>query len=351
MNISIDYLWYITGKMKINDFLVTIDKYYNSLRTTLEKGQAPEESDYLKYCLSDLTLERTFQIRGNTVRYWNKYPTLAYNPIGMSAYDYTDYTYEENILVILKNFFDIFNKIKTGQYTPPVEITVTDHGRLCIYEGMHRTMAYLALGITDIPCTIIKSNIIWDNFKAKLADESINAYKGERLLYNPIMHHDFKDWTILRDDRYPVIKSCLANLNVKTGADLGCHYGYYTHRLTMDGYQMTGFDLGEKEITNCNYLSNTYGINCTFVKCNIMDREIDQCDFMLMLSLYYHLVRANKESAISFLKKCLTRVKYIIIDDEPNTRHVLAEDLKEICPQIKKLFTGKDNRSIYLLTA
>ena len=114
-----------------------------------------------------------------------------------------------------------------------------------------------------------------------------------------------------------------------------------------------------------NYFNLITNISCLcdvnnkikIVHKNIYDVNIEnfEYDFIVSLSVFYHLKRNNKDVFKTFLINLIKKTKILIFDDEPNTElftlsdiNSLLQDLTNIC--LHTLFKGNDNRTIYAIT-
>ena len=263
----------------------------------------------------------------------------------------------EFYFLYLKNIFDTLD-IKHN----PIEIIIENNNTLIIHEGCHRfIMCYLK----KIPiCFNVKhSNYkIYDDIMSTLKLDYNNMYKNitdEFVLYNAIPHTLFSNFKSLREDRSEIIINYLKEFDCVNGLEIGAQNGLLTIQLVKQNYNMTCVEY------DTNYFNLITNISCLcdvnnkikIVHKNIYDVNIEnfEYDFIVSLSVFYHLKRNNKDVFKTFLINLIKKTKILIFDDEPNTElftlsdiNSLLQDLTNIC--LHTLFKGNDNRTIYAIT-
>lgn len=107
----------------------------------------------------------------------------------------------------IKNDKDIFKRLKyllnlkelikedsEFKEIDKVQVIIDCFGHIRIFDGCHRSICSLVLGIDKIPVEVVWRHPDWVKFK----DELLSEYPKRRL-YNPINHPDFDDWEVARD--------------------------------------------------------------------------------------------------------------------------------------------------------
>lgn len=233
-------------------------------------------------------------------------------------------------------------------------VSIDEFGHIHAVDGLHRSIIYFLLGITNIDVYVIIRDHQWINFLNFFYDESINLYKKPLILYERINHPDFNDFHVIRDNRIEIVSKHIINLNIKTGLDLGCNIGTNTHYLSKIGIKMIGIEYEKKYYDQAIILNKTYNQNTLFINTdiyNFVNTNKDFFDIVIMLSIFYHLYRNDKISAVKLIEKISSFTSNIIIDDEPNTGILTENDISKLFEKwsIEKIYTGSDNRNIYLI--
>lgn len=374
IDINIKDIYY--NGIRFSEFINGTD-YYKFFRTMMEKINTNEKYDFTKSEYFELCMTTTDNSLIEAATYKAYIINLAniYNCNHNDAANIRDLLqnqkiikfdniYEKDkskaIMVLIENYIDILKKVKNNNYVEPLIGIIDKCGRFNIVEGIHRTLIYKICKIKTIRVMIINRDDNWVDFIKFFENESITLYKKPLLLYQPIYHPDFQNFGIIRnEDRMePIYQNLIKiNSNIETGLDLGCFIGANSHYLARKGIEMDAIEYEEKYYRAACTLNCYYNLDVMFVHDNVYSfiEKIEQnkkYDFILILSLAYHLYRNDKQKATQFLKKLKDLTKIIIIDDEPSTKILLEEDIRNIYDnncKIEKIFTGTDNRNIYFI--
>ncbi|MFH1842445.1 MAG: methyltransferase domain-containing protein [bacterium] len=118
--------------------------------------------------------------------------------------------------------------------------------------------------------------------------------------------------------------------------DVGCGPGQYCHRLARMGYQVTGLDFAPAPLAHARYVSETEGLDCTFVEAdlnNLPDDLPDQLAAQLGLvdaiTFWFGEFHAfPPETAATILKRlaaCLTPGGLFVLEYQPYDLFVQEE--------------------------
>lgn len=257
-----------------------------------------------------------------------------------------------------KNIYDNF---EIDKY--PMEIIVLEKNKYYIYEGIHR---YIFCEIKKVAkkFNVIKSNCkVYNDIINTLTEDYELMYKNNYknfVIYNKTPHILFDKYQSIREDRSPQIIKYLSEIDCKRGLEIGPHNGLLTVELTKAGYQVSCveydkkyFELSKNVVKLCD-LDEKIEI----IHSNIYDYknkiEKHQYDFIVSLSVFYHLKRNNSNQFESLFNELLDKTKILIFDDEPNTEILTIKDIKSYIRdknlKLNILHKGSDDRTIYSIT-
>lgn len=243
----------------------------------------------------------------------------------------------------------------------PIEIIVEDSNKIFIYEGIHRFILCLIKGINPI-FTVIKSNYETYNKIISILEEDYNSmYKRmspeSLILYNKIPHTLFENFKSLREDRSEFVISYLKKHDCEYGLEIGPQNGLLSVQLSKEGhkidcieYEKKYYDLTKNVIEICGEEKNI-----SVIYGDIYDFTVDNLkyDFIVSLSVFYHLKRNDKEKFETLFQELLSKTKILIFDDEPNTGILNQEEIlnyiKDLEVTIETIHEGTDNRKIYAI--
>ena len=233
------------------------------------------------------------------------------------------------------------NDIKPGSIVP-IEGWVDSHGYLIIDGGYHRISILKYLGYKNVTITL---HNIDPSFK-KFYKYILGFQQSGTQMYHSIDHWACSSWPSARGlNRAELI---LSRMSPKaTVLDLGCHIGGISHPLSVEGYKVTGVELGKKENYCANYIADHYTCRDEVKKlyplqlgflpslsnyckplyllgnvANVIN-DIGEFDYTLFLSIYRWVGQSSK-----VLKRIgeITR-KSIFIDVEPHLEGSLKQNI------------------------
>jgi hypothetical protein len=241
----------------------------------------------------------------------------------------------------------------------PIEIIIERNNKFMIYEGTHRFIICLIKNITP-HFIVIKSNCeSYDIIMNILKIDYENLYKkydSNFLIYNRIPHFLFDNYKYIREDRSPHIIRFLKNYKLNNGLEIGPQNGLLSIELSKACYLMTCVEYEKKYFDLTSHTLNFCEINNVKpIYANIYDCIITKFDydFMVSLSVFYHLKRDDPDKFRSFIINLIEKTKVLIFDDEPNTGLLDLNDIysyvksTEYSPEISIIYKGEDNRTIY----
>lgn len=209
-------------------------------------------------------------------------------------------------------------------------------------------------------------------FVAELDAHGQELYGTSRTLYNAISHPVFKDWTVLREERFcflrpfiPIVHDAAEQKWPATAVDVGAHLGYFASRLADCGLQTVAVEYEEKFARWCRELSlfaSSSSFDVIHTDCisffETCVEEKRKFDIATAMSLVYHLFKRDRERARLFLRLLVRSAYRIFIDDEPTylPSHVLLKEIVDACNEcgfrfrFRLLFASlKDRRKIFLV--
>ncbi|GAI65275.1 unnamed protein product, partial [marine sediment metagenome] len=120
-------------------------------------------------------------------------------------------------------------------------------------------------------------------------------------------------------DRLQIIVDYVENINGKKILDIGCCYGYFSHKLAQMGAEAVGIDICEPKIEVCKLLSDCYNLppsNPKFYRSSYQEylRNGGYFDIILFLSQFHHDIRANIKTAWNDLNLVSRHTDLLLID-------------------------------------
>lgn len=172
-------------------------------------------------------------------------------------------------------------------------------------------------------------NSQWDAVIQKVTEAS----GGVKRLYQPIDHPHFKDWEITQvcSDRLEAILNFTGDIKDKRALDIGCFFGYFSHRLAKLGARVVGVDIGPRKIGICKLLSVCYELpptNPVFHHTRYEDHLKDGgfFDFILFLSQFHHDLREDKGSAWEEINLISEHTDLMFLDMNENVAKKIFPD-------------------------
>jgi hypothetical protein len=337
------FYMYFAKKISLQQYSdIFIDNFYERLSTS--------EGTLCKFVM--IYIE---QMYGITVQNINLYKDsvifkLAYNE------------FKTNKILFFNTYIDyyiqIFEDLNISKY--PIIIDIQTSNKYHIVEGIHRfILCYLKL---VEPTTVVAKSYYepYNNILTKLVKDYDTMYKKSNkcfILYNKIPHMLFNNYKSIREDRSSVIIDFLKDKNVLTGLDIGTQNGLLSFQLQKQNYNMTAIEYNMEYYELTNNISKLMDIPINLIYTNVYDYQITmlQFDFIVSLSVFYHLKRNNKTQFDILFINLMKNTKILIFDDEPNTQLLCVDYINEllinnnITHTIHKLYVGRDNRAIYAI--
>lgn len=252
---------------------------------------------------------------------------------------------------------EIFNNFNCSKH--PVEL-ILNNKKIYVYEGIHRIIFCV---IKQINFTFVIKKCTCDVFKYILDtiysdyDEMYKKNSKKFIMYNPIDHPLFENIPHIRKNRMPAIIDYLSQKNYLKGLEVGCQNGFATYELAKNGYLMEAIDYDDKYIKLFTMIGQILNLNVNITRQDISIYPIDkQFDFIVCLSVLYHIKRNSFENFNNCLKNLFQCSKCLIVDDELSTMHLTLEDYKSILDKgefqydVKLLDDSDPIRNIYVIT-
>jgi len=165
----------------------------------------------------------------------------------------------------------------------------------------------------------------WEKFKAEIQAH----FPLENVIYQPIMHPDFRDWKTSRPSKetLELILTRVGNVEGKKVLDIGCCLGYHSHMLAKKGTIVTGIDIKSKRIEFSRYLSKIYGLdeeNPKFIHADLVDfveSNKDSFDFVLFLNTVHWLFKQWGATAWKTMMKVSEKSNVLFLSYDKGFAH------------------------------
>lgn len=259
-----------------------------------------------------------------------------------------DFTMSEAVEIVIENYLSMASSPIPRQ----VLGEVLPDGRVRLIEGVHRAVMNLAQGHNFTPVAVIRRDPEWEDFVGFFRAESQALYDTPDYLYHAIDHPDFASFTIIREDRSGPIVDFVRQRGLKVGIDLGAMIGFYSHRLAREGIQMTAVEYEQKYADALERLSATYELDVRVRREDVLNCEYvtgsGEGQFVLMLSLLYHLLRRDATSTSTWLENLQGHYDCFVVDTEERTGILPLDRLLDLFPGFSSevLFVGADDRRV-----
>lgn len=353
--------------IQIIDYINKTDKYYHLFYLFVKK-----EIDNnlfklrLKEILKENKLNEEIIKKFVLINLKNKYNlkidylydiTKCLNPLVYDEY----IKISNNIDYYIDSYIDYYNNIINNFAIEnyPINLILDVDKKYIIYDGIHRFI--ICYYLNKFPTfVVIKSELKCYNYIIeKIYKDYQLLYKNNYTnfaLYNKIPHFLFDNYECIREDRSDIIINYLSNKNIKNGLEIGCQNGLLSIQLINNNYNMTIIEYDKEYCeltTNIMELCNI--TNTNIINDNIYNIEIinTQYDFIVSLSVFYHLKRNNKIEFELLFKNILKKTKYLFFDDEIRTNIFTYDYILSLIDlenyEIIKIYTGNDDRSIYVV--
>lgn len=232
---------------------------------------------------------------------------------------------------------------------------IDEFGRIVVFEGLHRTVLNHLAGFTSQPAIVLHRSPDWLAFVDFFRSEGEALYQDRAALYHEIRHPDFADFKVIRQDRSgPIIEFLQRRGAVKRGLDIGSMIGFYSHALGMAGYEMHAIEYEKKYADAFRRLATLYNSGATVENCDLYKADIpgDRFDFVIMLSIVYHLIRNDPERSEGLIADLREKIPLFFIDTETRTGILPESRLRTLFPgfSFECLFRGDDGRDIFAIS-
>jgi len=349
--------------------------YVNPRDVKLINGADPKNYEFYRFLLSEAKTKTQLKKSGY-FKYYKNQLKAGVHPLRMN-----NIRTDDDIITRLKYLLECSNKLKDNpnfDNFEMIEVYIDQTGKIRVFEGCHRLIISLYHGFTKIPAKVIHRHPQWEEMKELILSE----YAGGELIYNPIEHPDFRKYPIIRQNRSGAIMDFLSSINIYEnkdtssetpeytyrwnpvhyfqrnhaerlrGLDIGCHFGYYSRFFEYSGAEMTGVEANYQYWQKAQYFNRVFGTSVNYINQSIFECSVikDKFDFVIGLSIFYHLFSMSENKTLDLLKQISKNSKYLIIDSFPD--RLSDEKLQNILVEtgftnITKIYSGKDGRNLY----
>lgn len=308
-------------------------------------------------CVADQNFMEATIYRATLIQLKDKYSIsyeLATNLFPLVDIDEIHLSLTDCCEIVCRNYLDMLETDHAHQIVGRFD----EDGYVRIIEGHHRAIINIVAGFESTPVLLVAPSRQWQEFVTFFRSEGVQLYGDDNSLYHKIDHPDFLNFSVIREDRsHPIIEAVLKK-NLSVGLDLGSMIGFYTHALARHNIAMTAIEFESKYAEKAVTLGKLYQLgDLVDVRCeNIYDCSYfddgNDYDFVLMLSILYHLLRRNESECLEWLESMQQRFRHFIVDTEPRTGILDTQKLFALFPNFdhELLFSGADDRLIFLLT-
>jgi hypothetical protein len=256
----------------------------------------------------------------------------------------------------------IFDNLDLKLY--PIKINIIDKNKIEIIEGTHRFIFAFIKNIIPYFEINVSQYKLFNDIMYILNQDYEELYKKNNnsfIIYNKIPHMFFFNFEVIREDRSNYIINFLNNFNVKNGLEIGPHNGLLSVQLAKSNYNMESIEYEKKYYCLSKYIIELCDVN----NCKVLYDDITKCyteiynkkyDFIVSLSVFYHLKRNNSKLFESIFIELIKSTKILIFDDEINTNIFTFDDIKMYINKVKYSYInieiihkGIDSRSIYAI--
>lgn len=208
-----------------------------------------------------------------------------------------------------KEWYKLYERIrkegyKMGWHEDEVAINIGRDGELIFNNGRHRLTFAKLLKIDKIPVKIIVRHKQWVALKKEISEYSQN-YKHR--IYEKLTHPDLANIpSVHNGSRYDIIKKTVTAKKGKV-IDLGCHWGYFCHKLEEEGFECYCVEKSRLNLYFLKKLKKAENRNFKIIPRSIFDLPHDmqrRFDVILALSIFHHFIKKENtyKQLIQFLK-------------------------------------------------
>jgi hypothetical protein len=256
---------------------------------------------------------------------------------------------------------------ETGRVARPnhdsVSVHVGRHGDLLLSRGQRWLTLAKLLDLPRIPVAIAIRHRQWVDFKHEILDYVSRHGRA----YAPLLHPDL-EWipSAHGHERFEVIRQALIAQGGSV-LDIGCHWGYFCHRLEDLGFDCVGVEANPRHYRTLEKLKRAGNKDFRTVNGSIFEyirQEPRPYDVVLALSVFHHF--AKSKDTLQQLKGLLASLQMREMYFQPHqpsgrqmqnaywnptenefVSFVLAHSVLQ---QATHLGRSRDGRSIYRLT-
>lgn len=246
---------------------------------------------------------------------------------------------DENMVVGVERhrelYFDIRDNGFDEEKKPRILVRINDYGVIKVGNGHHRVSILKHLKYDEVTVKVRKREPRFLEFKEKL----YQLY-GEKLLYQPVAHPDFSDWTLVQNGSEEVFQYITENLETKNKdiLDIGCCTGDFSYRLAELGGKMVGIDTNKKRIELAEY-QRTYREaekdNPVFMVESFESHLTNShhYDVVLLLNVIHHYLRRDIEKAVNRVVLISENTENLVIQLDTKIPITIPELIEKIMNQ------------------
>jgi hypothetical protein len=208
----------------------------------------------------------------------------------------------------------------------PICVHIGEDGNFFIVDGNHRICILKAMGLSIEARVLVRADR-W----IKLKEDAFKIYDRKHT-YQPFTHPDFADWDSARKDtRIEKIKPFISGDIV----NLGCAEGYMDLILSEYADKWTAYENHNVRGKMAEY--QLQGSKVKLIREDFYSNHIPKCNTLLLLSVFHHQWRVDKEKAVKLLNKIDNVADKFILEVAMPREDLWGEDV----PDIQKLIVEK----------
>ena len=280
-----------------------------------------------------------------------------------------DFNYDKTIIIQIRNYIDINNKIKQGEKIDPIELSVDSNNKLYLFDGIHRFILYTKNKSGRIPvvisaldsCKVQNDIVAYDNQSCNIILPK-SQYNLVRIDDDGMIHtinkintdnkcriiHRSRGWIKYRNSlpnkpyqiiQHPdlIFKSGHRNdsridlINTKIdiilpdknreylGLDVGCSYGMFCRFFSKLNVKMTGLDFNADVIRRVSYLNKYFGTDINYERADVINwvekNKNKKFDVIVCLSIIHNIIQSGKKQKALHVLKTLSKMGKCMIFD------------------------------------
>lgn len=271
----------------------------------------------------------------------------AHPLVGLVDLEQTD---TEAADLVMKNYLAMLAKPNTQN----IFVKIDEFGRAKVIEGLHRAVIAYARGFESIPAKVLTRHPEWLSLVDFFRGEGERYYGSAACTYQKIFHPDFADYSVVREDRSgPILNYLKEHAIGVSGLEIGSHVGFFSHALGCAGYQMQAIEYEEKYASAFAKLAILYGSGAEITRGDVYNIDIpsNRYQFLIALSIIYHLLRNNELKCIEFIEDLKMKIPLFFIDTEERTGILTEQRLRSLFGgyQFTSIYIGRDDRQIFAI--